>query len=123
MKYSFGPGVRKLNPGICGVVEDPTRSRLGHSQERTIHDEIFDECRARRWIAFHGSMAARTHRTEGEPDFTILADHGRFFLIECKSRTGKRSPSQNAIAIHATKLGHTVHIVRTLEEFRAIVGD
>ena len=56
-----GPGVRKLNPLIFGgpVIRNP----LGVARERTLHDQIFDECRSRGWVAFHGSMAARTHRT------------------------------------------------------------
>jgi hypothetical protein len=38
-------------------------------------------------------------------------------FIECKSRTGKLSPAQAALKHHAEKLGHLVHVVRSLEEF------
>lgn len=113
-------GIRKLNPHIFGPPPGPRG--IGFAKEGDLHNEIFDECRARGWIAFHGSMAERTHRTEGEPDFTILADRGRFFLIECKSKSGKPSVAQNNIAHQAALLGHPVHIVRTIEEFRTIVA-
>ena len=87
------------------------------ARESDLHEAVFDECRRRCWIALHGSMAERTCRTLGEPDFVILADGGRVLLVECKSRTGKLSPAQFALKHHAEKLGHTVHVVRSLEEF------
>ena len=86
-------------------------------RESDLHEAIFDECRRRCWIALHGSMAERTCRTLGEPDFVILADGGRVLFVECKSRTGKLSPAQFALKHHAEKLGHTVHVVRSLEDF------
>ena len=86
-------------------------------REAELHEEVFDECRRRGWIALHGSMAERTCRTLGEPDFVILADGGRVLLVECKSRTGKLSPAQAALKCHAEKLGHTVQVVRSLDDF------
>src|SRR5512146_2355709 len=65
--------------------------------EGDLHNQILDECRRRGWIAFHGSMAKATARTLGEPDFTILADGGRKFFVECKSKTGKLSLYQIAL--------------------------
>lgn len=86
-------------------------------REAELHEAIFDECRRRGWIALHGSMAERTCRTLGEPDFVILADGGRVLFVECKSRSGKLSPAQAALKHHAEKLGHAVHVVRSLNEF------
>ena len=97
--------------------------REAADRERDLHDQIFDECRARGWIALHGSMAERTCRTLGEPDFTILADGGRVLFVECKSRSGKLSPAQAALKFHAEKLGHTIHVVRSLEEFLELTTD
>jgi len=113
----------RLNPHLFGTRSPesepdlPKGTRNGVAREARLHEEIFDECRRRGWIALHGSMAERTHRTQGEPDFVILADGGRVFFVECKSRTGKLSPAQAALKFHAEKLGHTVHVVRSLEEF------
>jgi len=87
------------------------------SKESELHKAIIDECKRRGWIAFHGSMAHQTFRTEGEFDFTILADGGRVLLVECKTKTGKLSPEQAAIHHWAKKLGHQPHVVRSFNEF------
>ncbi len=90
--------------------------------EDDLHDAILEECKQRGWICLHGSMAHRTHRTIAEPDCVILADRGRCFLVEAKSKSGKPSPKQLALKAWAKKLGHVIHIVRTMEEFRALLG-
>ena len=112
--------LRRLNPGLFSPRLLP--GRTGTVREASLHEEIFDECRRRGWIALHGSMAERTCRTLGEPDFTILANGGRVLFVECKTRTGKLSPAQAALKFHAEKLGHTVHIVRSLDEFLRIAS-
>jgi hypothetical protein len=118
----IGDGVRKLNPILFGGSPKPAHPGLATvTNERELHSKIFDECRRRGWIAFHGSMAERTHRTEGEPDFIILANRGRTFFIECKTRTGKLSPAQNALWHQSRHLGHSIAIVRSFEDFLAIV--
>ena len=112
--------LRRLNTGLfCPAAQSrkqKTESGNGRS-EACLHEEIFDECRRRGWIALHGSMAERTCRTLGEPDFVILAAGGRVLFVECKSRAGKLSPAQAALKFHAEKLGHAVQVVRSLEEF------
>ena len=110
--------LRRLNPHLFGGSGVEGRgSRAAVSREAELHEEVFDECRRRGWIALHGSMAERTCRTLGEPDFVILADGGRVLFVECKSRSGKLSPAQGALKFHAEKLGHAVHVVRSMEEF------
>ncbi len=117
--------LRRLNPhlfgGPCG--RPPVRNATGVVKEADLHEEIFAECRRRGWIALHGSMAERTCRTLGEPDFVILADGGRVLFVECKTRTGKLSPAQFALKHHAEKLGHTVQVVRSLDEFLQIASE
>src|SRR5512137_685484 len=109
--------LRRLNPHLFGTGSAARGTRNGAIRERELHEEIFDECRRRGWVALHGSMAERTCRTLGEPDFVILADGGRVFFVECKSRSGRLSPAQAALKHHAEKLGHTVHVVRSMEDF------
>jgi hypothetical protein len=122
------PTLARLNPHLfslgaqSGKLKSESRNS-GAEKEASLHEEIFDECRRRGWIALHGSMAERTHRTLGEPDFTILADRGRVLFVECKSRSGKLSPAQAALKHLAEKLGHTVHVVRSLAEFLALTTD
>jgi hypothetical protein len=89
--------------------------------ESDLHDSILADCRKRGWIALHGRMDFSTGRTIGEPDFTIIADCGRTFYIECKSKTGKVSKEQMALHAWASKLGHTVHVVRNMEEYFKVI--
>lgn len=91
-------------------------------RERNLHEGILAACRLRGWIVFHGSMAHRTFRTEGEPDFVILGDGGRTLLIEAKSGPGKLTLVQMGIQIWAQKLGHTVHVVRSMREFYKVIS-
>ena len=118
------PTLARLNPHLfCPVAQSGKQKPESGNfrKEAELHEEIFDECRTRGWIALHGSMAERTCRTLGEPDFTILADGGRVLFVECKTRTGKLSPAQAALKFHAEKLGHTIHVVRSLEEFQKLL--
>lgn len=85
--------------------------------ESRLHQQILTECKGRGWLAFHGSMAHATYRTQGEPDFIILADLGRVFFIEAKSKTGKLTSEQLGVCAWAEKLGHKVSVVRSFGEF------
>jgi hypothetical protein len=92
-------------------------STVAVSDEAELHQQIIADCRRRGWISLHGSMAHSTFRTVGEWDFTILADGGRILLIECKTKVGKLSTEQQGMIAWAKKLGHTVHVIRSFEEF------
>lgn len=89
--------------------------------EEELHNEIIDYCRTHGWVYYHGSMAHRTRRTVGEPDFSIRADRGRVFDIEVKRPGETLSPHQLANLIQCERLGHTVHVVRSMDEFLAVV--
>ena len=111
MQARLGGGMR-TNP-MLGT----THSSGACESERQLHEDILAECRRRGWIAFHGSMAHRSHRTVGEPDFLILLPNGRTLLLEAKSATGKLSAEQLAMQASATKLGHNYIVARSLDEF------
>ena len=116
--------LRRLNPHVFSPGGRPpfiNGTEGSATSEASLHDQIFDLCRQRVWIALHGSMAERSHRTLGEPDFTILADRGRVLFVECKSRTGKLSPAQAALKLHAETLGHTIHLVRNYDDFLTLL--
>jgi hypothetical protein len=89
--------------------------------EADLHAKIFNECRRRGWIAFHGSMADRTCRTLGEPDFVILREAGELLMVECKSKSGKLSLEQHAMIAHAEKLGHKINVVWSFAEFLNLI--
>ena len=91
-------------------------------RESDLHDDVIAELRRRGWLYFRGNMGERTSRTLGEPDFTIIGSGGRVFFVELKTRTGKLSPAQLAVATHAHSLGVQVHVVRSMAEFHTLVG-
>lgn len=99
----------------------PVGTGSGSEKESDLHEQIFSECRRRGWIALHGSMSERTHRTVGEADFCCLLPGGRVLFVECKSKTGKLSQPQLAMKAWMEKLGHTLHVVRSLKEFLEIL--
>ena len=74
---------------------------LPECREASLHNFILEEVGRRGWLAFHGSMAHRTHRSVGEPDFQILTGWGGLLLLEVKSARGKLRPEQLALAHHA----------------------
>ncbi len=90
-------------------------------EESTLHDQILDECKKRGWLAFHGSMAHRTFRTPGEPDFIIMLNRGRWLAVECKDREGKVTVDQAGVIAWAAKLGHQIHVTKSLEEFLKLI--
>jgi len=85
--------------------------------ESALHNEIICYCMEKGWQYLHGSMATRTHRTRGEPDFIILAHGSQLRMVECKSKSGKLSPDQQAFIAHANKNGHVVYVIRSMDEF------
>lgn len=92
----------------------------GVSSESQLHLDIMDHCRKNDIPFLHGSMAHATHRTLGEPDFTLILPF-RVVFIECKSKTGKLSTEQIALAAWFQKKGHTIHVVRSMGDFLKVV--
>lgn len=88
--------------------------------ESLLHNQIICECKRRQWIYFHSRMDRPTGSTIGQPDFILLLPNGRTLLIECKSKTGKLSSEQLGMIIWAKKLGHTIHVICSMEEFYEI---
>jgi hypothetical protein len=95
----------------------PPADAIADGAEDKLHAQILTECRRRGWKAFHGSMAHRTRRTPGEPDFIIAADLGRTLYVEAKTRSTKPTLEQLAVRAHLRKLGHALVIVRSFPEF------
>jgi hypothetical protein len=132
-----GEAVKRLNPklfyhGDHSIVPDdsqittgglvkPAVERDDFLTESDLHDAIIAYVKHKGWICFYSPMCYRTRRCIGEQDFTILADHGRTFLIECKTAKGKLTSEQLGLALWAEKLGHKIHLVRSVAEFLEVV--
>jgi len=90
---------------------------VGIDRESDLHADVESELIHRGWLYFHGSMARKTYRTAGEPDFIICAPGGRLIMVECKARNEKQETAQLGVALHAERLGHKVWVVRNFREF------
>lgn len=90
-------------------------------QESELHAAIIDYCREERIVCLHGSMAHRTFRLKGEPDFILAMPKGRTVYVEAKTRTGKLTPDQAAVKHVLEMNGHTYWLVRSFSEFLELV--
>jgi Holliday junction resolvase-like predicted endonuclease len=91
--------------------------------ESELQSRIRQWCAQNGWTCLGGSMAHRTRRTVGEPDLIVVGSQRgdpviRF--VECKTRLGKLSPAQRAVAAGLARHGVTVHIARSMSDFIAI---
>lgn len=101
------------------VAAQPASSSI----EREVQEEIKQECARRGWICNGSRMDLPTTTIPGSPDFWILRDGGRLLLIECKRPSGgKLSREQLGYHAWARKLGHEVHVVRSLTEFLEVIN-
>lgn len=91
--------------------------------ELPLHNDIVKWCNDQwpRWNYRHTNPARKSTDTLGCEDFTVFAPGGRTFHIECKTRTGKRTEGQQIWDLELQRLGHTVHIVRSMDEFLEVV--
>lgn len=108
----------------CGRV-NPARAAAGVSGgvscELPLHDEIINYCNGRGWLALHARTDQKSTIMVGWPDFTVFTDHGIIYLIEVKRKNGKLRPSQINTKAWLERLGHPVHVVHSMDEFKAVV--
>ena len=113
----------QLDPPPSEPLTSVKRAGTASESEAALHDEIIKFCRKAGYLYFHGAMGTRTSRTEGEPDFTICLPEGHTLFVECKTKTGKLSPAQQAVHHQASTLGHTFHVVRCIGDFMQLITD
>jgi len=97
--------------------DSPQSVAADAGEESELHDRIIAECRRRGWFYVHARMDKRSTLTPGTPDFVIFTDCGGVLIVECKTRTGKMSVEQSAVAAMLKRLGHRSHVVRSFEDF------
>lgn len=95
----------------------------GCNAEADLHTQIIAHCNAQwpPWNVIHARMDKASTLEAGAPDFTIQLPAGRTLCVECKTKSGKLSEAQRNWAHKAKALGHTVHVVRSLAEFLALL--
>lgn len=112
--------------GRCPVCRHDPKSRqvaeaVGCDSEAALHDEIEQFCRAHKWPYVHSRMDQPSTTALGTADFLILAPGGKTLVCECKTKSGKQTPSQIGFQMGCERNGHTYHLVRSYEQFKAIL--
>lgn len=91
-------------------------------READLHDAILAHCRAKGWPVVHSRMDVPQTAGVGTPDFVVALPGGRTVWVEAKARTGKLTPPQAAWLAALGIVGHEAAVVRSIEEFVAIVS-
>jgi hypothetical protein len=87
-----------------------------------LHVPIIRDLRARGWVYDYNDPTRPTGATRGAPDFKVWAEKGRFFVVECKTKTGKLSKDQIKFKDAIQALGHRYYLARSMSDWRKIVG-
>lgn len=98
---------------------DPVES----GQELKLHSDIMQFCNEQwpPWVFIHTDPTGKSRATPGAPDFVIYSNVG-VLSFECKTKTGKRSEDQTIFAHLARQCGHEIEIVRSMDDFRALIA-
>lgn len=96
---------------------------MGVQHERVLHKSIMAYCDSQwpKWKMIHARMDKRPTIAEGAQDFTIFMPDSKVLCVECKARKEKPTPEQLAWATEMQMLGHTVHVVRSMDEFMTAI--
>lgn len=116
--YQFQEMALRVTPKVKHTVpEDATNN------ESELHSAIMEWIKKQHPLPAytHARMDRKSRMTLGAPDF-ILLFRGRVLLIECKTKTGKRSSDQLAWALLAELNGFSVHEVRSFSQFLEVIN-
>lgn len=99
------------------------REIMDNVAEVGLHHDIIKYCRAQYppWKYIHSRPDKRSTIATGCHDFTIFLPGGRVLCFECKDATGKLDSDQLIWRKELELLGHTVHIVRSMRDFFALL--
>lgn len=97
------------------------RGGLSRKPDGGLQAKIASECKDRGWLINQSRSWCKTRSTIGWPDFDILADQGVHLLVECKTAKGKLTPEQTGLILQAKKLGHRIHVVRSIRDWEDVL--
>ena len=94
------------------------------ADELPLHRDIMAYCDRQnpRWLYIHHRTDKRSGIQKGAPDFFVLLPGKRVAIIECKKKDGKRSTDQTTWAYEASLLGHGCFLVRSMDDFLAVIN-
>jgi hypothetical protein len=118
---------KEVRPGVfekVSIVDAVIDRTSPHAAIREVgagglHEQIIKHCNEQwpRWKFRHSRTDKKTHEELGVEDFTVFLPMGRTLHVECKAKGGKLSIDQAGWINEMSKLGHTVHVVQSLDEF------
>jgi RecB family endonuclease NucS len=73
------------------------------------------------WMYFHMPGAAAVGNPRGWPDLLCFGPRGRLVLIELKTGTGKVSAEQHKRFVSLDRIGHFVHVCRSVADVRRAI--
>lgn len=87
--------------------------------EIPLHNRIIKHCREQwpAWKYIHANPVVKSTIGKGCQDFTLFLPSGRILCVECKARDEKPDKDQLIWHKEMEMLGHTVHVVRSFDEF------
>jgi hypothetical protein len=88
--------------------------------ERELHKLIINELLRRGIFFIHSRMDRKSTQALGTPDFAFVIG-GLPVAVECKTATGSLTQEQRAVSILMQHNGWAYHIVRSFDEFRAVL--
>lgn len=111
----------RISAGKNHIVE--SNEKVGVDRESKLHEQIIEHCNKQwpRWKYRHARMDRATTEEKGVEDFTIFMPNGKTLHVECKKRDGKLDEDQRNWQHELGRLGHAVHVVRSFEEFLALL--
>lgn len=94
--------------------------------EIPLHNEIIKDCNAHwpKWKYIHANPSEPSGIQTGAPDFPIIyLPGGKFIIVECKAKGGKLRPEQLAFKVELEMIGHRVHVVYSMDDYRAALRE
>lgn len=85
--------------------------------EAKLQAKIIEKCKEYGILAFKTVAVGR----RGFPDLTLILPGGVVVFIELKTKTGKLRPNQIIIRDKLLKQGANIHVIRSVEEFTALL--
>ena len=106
------------------LLDGRTTNAAPVDREAKLHQDIMDWCDSQwpRWKFIHSRMDMKSTIGKGVNDFTVFGQFPLCILVECKKKDGKLDDDQRNWAHELKLLGWTVHVVRSIEEFKDIIN-
>ncbi len=97
---------------------------VGCEDEAELHEQIIDYCNSQwpKWKVIRARMDKKSTLGKGVHDMTVFYPGG-VLCVEAKTRTGKVSEDQRDWNFDMMRIGHSVCVIKSFEEFLNLVAN